>query len=366
MATERIFPPLRTSGGDIVDAAGRPVRLLAVNWYGAESEDHVVGGLQAQALAAIVRQIPRLGCNAVRLPWSNELVEHDPAVPERAVEANPELRGRPAMEVFDEVVRALTSQQLMVVLDNHNSDALWCCGDDGNDLWYNDRYPESSWLADWEAMAARYRGNPLVVGADLRNEPRIRATWGGPAATDWRAAAGRGGDAVLSGDPDLLVIVEGVQYAADLSRAAHLPVELDVPDRVVYSAHDYVWFEPGVTSAEEWHAQVRPRWAYLTEEPDPQPLWVGEFGTCNTSPGCVRSASPADPGLWFEALTAFLAGQGAGWAYWPLNGTQSTGAGREWGAAESYGVLNPAWDGFSNEALAGRLRELAVTDPEQG
>src|SRR5919198_280255 len=364
MATETIFPPLRTSGGDIVDAAGRPVRLLAVNWYGAESEDHVVGGLQAQALAAIVRQIPRLGCNAVRLPWSNELVEHDPAVPERAVEANPQLRRRRALEVFDEVVLALTSQQLMVVLDNHNSDALWCCGDDGNDLWYNDRYPESSWLGDWEAMAARYRSNPLVVGADLRNEPRIRATWGGPAATDWRAAAGRGGDAVLSGDPDLLVIVEGVQYAADLSRAAHLPVELDVPDRVVYSAHDYVWFEPGVTSAEEWHAQVRPRWAYLTEESDPQPLWVGEFGTCNTSPGCVRSASPADPGLWFEALTAFLAGQGAGWAYWPLNGTQSTGAGRECGAAESYVVLNPAWDGFSNEALAGRLREIAVTDPE--
>src|SRR5438067_625128 len=161
MATETIFPPLRTSAGGIVDAAGRPVRLLAVNWYGAESEDHVVGGLQAQPLAAIVRQ--------------------------------------------------------------------------------------------------------------------IRATWGGPAATDWRAAAGRGGDAVLSGDPDLLVIVEGVQYAADLSGAAQLPVELGVPNRVVYSAHDYVWFEPGVTSAEEWHAEVRPRWAYLMEEPDPQPLWVSEF-----------------------------------------------------------------------------------------
>jgi endoglucanase len=358
MAGGTVSPPLRTSGGAIVDGAGRQVRLLAVNWYGAESEDFVVGGLQAQPLAAIVRQVPRLGCNAVRLPWSNELVERNPPVPEYAVRANPGLAGRPALEVFDEVVRALTAEGLMVVLDNHNSDAIWCCGDDGNDLWHNERYPESSWLADWEAMAARYRDDPLVVGADLRNEPRLRATWGGPAETSWQAAAERGGNAVLAANPDLLVIVEGVAYAADLSGAATLPVELAVPDRVVYSAHDYVWFEPGVTSAEQWYERIHPRWGYLATGPDPRPLWVSEFGTCNTSPGCVHGASPEAPGFWFDILTTFLADHGVGWAYWPLNGTQSTGASRTWGAPETYGVLNAAWDGFADEALAARLRDL--------
>jgi hypothetical protein len=31
------------------------------------------------------------------------------------------------------------------------------------------------------------------------------------------------------------------------------------------------------------------------------------------------------------------------WAYWPINGTQSTGSGKTLGAPESYSVLDPTW-----------------------
>ena len=225
------------------------MRLAAVSWYGAESEDFAVGGLHLQPLDTIAEEIRRLGFNAVRLPWSNELVERDPAVPDRALAANPRLLGKHALEVLDSVVAALTRRGVLVVLDNHNSDAEWCCGADGNELWYNARYPESSWIADWRAMAGRYRDDPRVIGADLRNEPRGRATWGGAAGTDWHAAAERGGNAVLAVNPDLLIVVEGIAYASDLSGADTLPIVLDVPGRVVYEAHDYAWFEP--------HAQLR-------------------------------------------------------------------------------------------------------------
>ena len=68
-----------------------------------------------------------------------------------------------------------------------------------------------------------------MVGVDLRNELRgvpggAKATWGGAdPSLDWRAAAKRGGDAVLAENSKLLVAVEGLRVVPpgprDLRRA---------------------------------------------------------------------------------------------------------------------------------------------------
>ena len=53
------------------------------------------------------------------------------------------------------------------------SSAGWCChDDDGNGFWYTDQYPEEVFFEHWSFMAERYLNNPLVIGADLRNEVR--------------------------------------------------------------------------------------------------------------------------------------------------------------------------------------------------
>src|SRR6202044_3587827 len=64
--------PLHTSSAYIVDSNGARVRLNAFNWYGTDSTDFVVAGLQSQPLASIVATVKALGFNAVRLPWSNQ------------------------------------------------------------------------------------------------------------------------------------------------------------------------------------------------------------------------------------------------------------------------------------------------------
>jgi len=65
------------------------------------------------------------------------------------------------------------SQGLLVILDNHTSDAIWCCSiSDGNGLWYTEQWPEEAWLAGWSLMARRYANSSTVIGAGLRNEPR--------------------------------------------------------------------------------------------------------------------------------------------------------------------------------------------------
>jgi len=53
------------------------------------------------------------------------------------------------------------------------SSAGWCCSiDDGEGLWYTDEYPEEVFFEHWSMLSKRYRDNPWVIGADLRNEIR--------------------------------------------------------------------------------------------------------------------------------------------------------------------------------------------------
>ena len=351
--------PLHTAGAQIVNRFGRPVRLAGVNWYGAESVDFAPGGLQLQPLSEVVSRIRQLGFNVVRLPYSNQMVEQDPVVPSQVLKANPNLEGLRAMQVYERVVHALTNQGIAVILDDHNSNAEWCCsGTDGNTLWYNSRYPQSAWLADWKKMAATFQDDPLVIGADLRNEPRGAATWGGPSSTNWQAAAERGGDAVLSVNPHLLVLVEGVSYAGDLSGVKDLPVVLATPNRLVYEVHDYAWYESGFSDYQQWYQQVYPKWAYLVAGSHPVPIMVGEFGTCDTSISCVTGRTPGTNGLWFNILTTFLQRYDLNWTYWAVNGTQSTGAGRTYGAPETYGVLKPSWRSPALPVLTERLQQM--------
>jgi endoglucanase len=104
LAQQGIVPPLRTSGHQIVDAAGHTVRLTSVNWFGFDQKEFVAGGLDHAPLATIIRQIEAIGVNSVRLPWANETIERNPAIAEYAVKANPQLRGKRALEVMDAVI----------------------------------------------------------------------------------------------------------------------------------------------------------------------------------------------------------------------------------------------------------------------
>jgi endoglucanase len=234
-------PPLHTRGHDILDSAGHRVRLTSVNWYGFDQKDFVVGGLDHAPLATIVKEIADLGVNSVRLPWANETLERNPWVPDYALKANPQLRGKHAMEVMDSVVRALADAHIMVILDNHVSRADWCCNDsDGNGLWYNAEYPESQWLTDWQTIVGRYKSERWVVGADLRNELRSHAAWGGTnPKLDWHAAAERGGNAVLAANPLLMIMVESPDYSTNFLGFDKLPVRLNIANRLVYSPHAY-------------------------------------------------------------------------------------------------------------------------------
>jgi endoglucanase len=363
-ATPRPLPslPLRATSRWIVDAQGKRFKLASVNWYGAESPDFVVAGLQSQTAASIARQIRSMGFNSVRLPFSNQLVEEDPVVDAKLLAAEPSLKGRHALEILDVVIEALAFEGLVVILDDHVSRADWCCSDtDGNGLWYADGYPEAAWLADWKTIVQRYRSQPAVVGVELRNELRKATvggvartpTWAdGVAATDWRAAATRGAEAVLSANPDLLVVVEGLAYATDLTGAYNQPIQLSKPERLVWAAHDYAWFHNGTATYDQLHTDLGNQWGFLLVQGKSYtaPVWVSEFGVAHTAAGVSSD--------WFLWIRQYLAGADIDWAYWALNGTQATGTSRTWGAAEGYGILDLSWSQPAYAAHQSALQAL--------
>jgi len=342
-----------TSGNQILDASGSPVRIAGINWYGFETPDEIAHGLWAQDYHAVVNDIKNLGYNTIRIPFSNQMVE-TPIVPQNFSQfnstgpINTDLAGLNSLQILDKIISYAGQVGLKVILDNHRSEAGETA--EANGLWYTSAYPSSAWVNDWATLARRYAGNPTVIGFDLRNEPHTPAgdtyaqgaTWGtGTAATDVRLAYEQAGNAVLAADPNALVFCEGIGetpnssggldstwWGGDLELAGQFPVTLSSPGHVVYSAHDYgpnlfqqTWFNSSTTSA-SLDAVWAKYWGYLYTS-SIAPVWVGEFGTDNTAAD-VSSATAGSQGQWFSSLVSYIKSNPAmGWTYWALNGEDS-------------------------------------------
>jgi endoglucanase len=317
---------LHTCGGRLFDARGVEARLTGVNWSGMENSGDSPGGLGNRNWQDLLDQIAALGYNAIRIPFSSEAIESGQAVGNVDFALNPDLQGLTGLQVLDRLVDGARRRGLKVILDRHQPTSAG-----RTDLWYNPEVPEERWIADWQMLARRYRGNDAVVGVDLANEPHGSATWGtNDPATDWRLAAERAGNAVLAGNPYLLVLVEGVEdvggdhfwWGGNLSGAATAPVELNVPDRLVYSPHDYgpaisaqTWFSDPSFPANlpgEWDRH----WGYLARE-NVAPVAIGELGGWSFG-------SDAD-GLWQTSLLRYIAANHLSAFVWSLNPSWDTG-----------------------------------------
>eukprot|EP01112_Ceratiomyxa_fruticulosa_P009669 TRINITY_DN2532_c0_g1_i3.p1 TRINITY_DN2532_c0_g1~~TRINITY_DN2532_c0_g1_i3.p1 ORF type:complete len:390 (-),score=76.43 TRINITY_DN2532_c0_g1_i3:93-1262(-) len=357
--------PLSTKGSNIVDSKGNTVRLAGVNWYGTDQQDYVVGGLEANSLDNIIALILKLVFNAVRFPFSNYVLENNPAIASKVLAANPQLVGKRALDIMDIVVKSLASNGLLVMLDNHISDANWCCSDtDGNGVWYNKNFTVTQWQNDWISIVQRYQNIPQVFGVDLRNEPRSSyegtPVWSSANSTlNWRLAAQQMGNRLLQINPNLLIVVEGLNYALDLTGVKNYPIQLSVSNKIVYSSHNYEWDTNNLKSYSQLETYLNNNWAYISQN-NVAPIILGEFGTCHSNAAdCVANNSTQTQGFWFQSLIQFLQAHPAiSWFFWALNGTQSSGSGRTWGAEEGYGILNLYYNATALNALTQALAKI--------
>ncbi|WP_328972299.1 glycoside hydrolase family 5 protein [Streptomyces sp. NBC_00239] len=371
-------PPLSTRGRYIVDADGNRFKLKSANWQGAqgswngsgdindpanhhdgEKADQMPLGLDRAPIPRILAGFHDLGINSIRLPFSNEMLHDGRPVSDASVAANPQLRGKTPLQVLDAVIAATTAEGFAVVLNNHTNTSRFCCGLDGNERW-NTSQSTAQWENDWITLARRYKENKRVVGADLYNEVRRTvmddANWNWGNDHDWWLASQRLGDRLLTEvSPDLLVVVEGINWQgipADglpHSRPTLEPVRalshtLVASDKLVYAAHFYGYTGPNHTGAtgmgethdpryqdlsrEDLFATLQRQAFYVTSEPGGRhftaPLWISEFGI-----GSDESNPKAR--AWFGNFVDYLVANDTDFAYWPLVG---------WAGHGSWSILN--------------------------
>jgi endoglucanase len=345
-----------THGSQILDAQNRPVRIAGINWFGFETRSFSPQGLGKRNYKDMLNQIKGLGYNTLRLPYSNQLFDKGSLPSGINYMKNPDLRGLSGLQLMDKFVDYASHIGLHIILDQHRPDAQ-----SQSELWYTPAYPESRWIADWQMLARHYQNNPMVIGADLHNEPHAPACWGcGIKALDWRLAAERAGDAILAVNPNWLIFVEGVDcyapggstqesqcywWGGNLQGVASYPVQLSVAHRLVYSVHDY----PASVAYHPWfYANNYPNnlyqlwntyWGYVYKE-GIAPVWVGEFGSK------LETASDQE---WFTHLINYLGtgANGINWTYWSWNPT----------SVDTGGILNDDWTTV-NQAKEGPLRRI--------
>ncbi|MFA4702233.1 glycoside hydrolase family 5 protein [Pyrococcus kukulkanii] len=229
------------------------IYLFGVSWFGFELKDHIVYGLNVRNWKDILKDVKRLGFNAIRLPFCSETIHGAMPNPNMInYDLNPDLRNLTGLEIMEKIIQEANRLGIYVLLDYHR---IGCT--EIEPLWYTDNYSEEQYIQDWVFLAKKFGRYPNVIGADIKNEPHDEASWGTGDNTDFRLFAERVGKAILKVAPHWLIFVEGTQYThvpeidrvmkekgwwtfwgENLMGVKYYPIRLP-RDKVVYSPHVY-------------------------------------------------------------------------------------------------------------------------------
>jgi endoglucanase len=311
----------KTSGSQVITPTGQTIILKSISWFGFETSNYVVHGLWTRKMEDILTVVKNLGFNSLRIPWCDDIIAN-PAPNSIDYNSNPNLVGLSSLQVLDYLIDRCNELGLNIILDRHRPTSAG-----QSELWYvSGVVSEAQWIQHWVFLANRYINNSNVIAADLHNEPHGSATWGTSSpSTDWNKAAERCGNALLAVVPNWLIIVEGIEiynsvsywWGGSLQGVQQTPVQLNVPNKVIYSPHDYgsgvynqPWFSDPTFPANlnsVWYN----RWSYIHLS-GIAPVWIGEFGGYN-------SDTTSNEGQWQNHLVDYIKNNSLHWSYWCVN-----------------------------------------------
>jgi endoglucanase len=268
---------VRVSGNKLVDAHGEPIRLVGVNFSGAQYAcAEGFGFFDAPATDASIAALKSWGVNAVRLPLNESCWLDINGVGDA-------LGGPNYRRAIGDWVEKLNDNGFYVIVDEHHSH-------DGTGKATGQQEMANRDHADdyWESVARYFRDRPAVL-FDLYNEPHpdgnrdTTAAWacvrdGGDCEGVGFVAAGMQEmlDAVRSTGASNPVLVAGPQYAGSLRRWVEF--EPDDPEhQLVASVH--IYGKPLGSPYDDpsrWGSEIAPVAARV-------PVVIGEMGETDCS-----------------------------------------------------------------------------------
>lgn len=310
---------LYTDGNKILDKNGKEVWITGVNWFGYNTGTNTFDGLWNSELVSSVEAIADHGFNLIRVPISAELINQwsDGEFPKANYNNayNPNLNQMNSQEIFDYFIRLAEENGIKVMLDIHSAETD-ASGHNVN-LWYTDKVTVNDYYSALEYMADRYKDNDTVVAFDLKNEPHGKPAEGDNAAiwndskdaNNWKYTAEQAAARVLAKNPNVLIMVEGIEiypknirtngdysssdsndyyfnwWGGNLRGVRDYPVDLGkYQNKLVYSPHDYgptVYQQPWFEGEYDFNSLIKDcwldNWLYIYKE-NTAPLLIGEWG----------------------------------------------------------------------------------------
>ena len=277
----------------------------------------------------MLTEIADHGFNLLRVPVSTQILlqwkngDPDPSPPKVNEWSNEELcdPGRKVWDSFRLWTQAMTwckELGIKIMIDVHSAETQ-AAGHVFN-MWYYGKYTTEDWYDALEWVADYYKNDDTIIAIDLKNEPHGKsdekpnfAKWDGSTdINNWKYAAETCAARILAKNPNLLIMVEGIEvypkegndwdtpaiewttytsnfynawWGGNFRGAKEYPIDLGkYQSQLVYSPHDYgplvyeqPWFQGNFSTEsimkEYWHDN----WFFILEE-KMAPLLIGEWG----------------------------------------------------------------------------------------
>ncbi|XP_062110980.1 glycosyl hydrolase 5 family protein-like [Humulus lupulus] len=358
--------PLSTKSRWVVEeSSGQRVKMACANWV-SHPEAGVAEGLSKQPIDAIVDRISSMGFNCVRLTWPLYLATTNDSLAVLTVRQsfkklgltqaiagvqanNPSIIDLSLIQAYQAVVSGLGNKKVMVILDNYITKPNWF---DDNGFIGDKYFDPNLWIKGLTRMATLFKGLSNVVGMSLRNELR------GPKqnVNDWYKCMQRGAEAVHSANPDVLLILSGLNHDKDLSFLRNRLMSLTFSGKLVFETHWYAF-----TDDKAWESgnpnqlcgtiinKIMRQSGFLLEKGFP--LFLSEFWVDQNQKGTNMSDN-----RYLNCFLALAAELDLDWAL----GRQGV-----IGMNEDYGIMNWDWDDESpNSSLLQKIS--AIQRPFRG
>lgn len=335
---------LHAEGDKLVDIYGNEAWITGANWFGFNCSENCFHGAWYD-VKGILEDIANHGINLIRIPISSELMVswmNGKPLEVSSVTAsnNPPYHvcnvdfvdengdTKNSWEIFKLIVGYCKEYGLKIMMDAHsphsdNSGHSW-------ELWYGQGGVDTKdWIDSWVWLAEQFKNDDTILAFDLENEPHGKrgyddelpdqmALWDdSERENNWKYAAEKCGKAILDVNPNLLIMIEGIEqypktekgytfetpdiwgasgdnapwygawWGGNLRGVRDYPIDFgsdDLNDQIVYSPHDYgpsvyaqTWFDKDFTTQTLLDDYWYDTWAYIDAE-GIAPLLIGEWG----------------------------------------------------------------------------------------